>query len=146
MCRPFAKPSSGLEPETPSLPWNVSGNRWQPTATVLAYLSRFRGGPICDRLPPVATALLHKRSIPLRGLRVGSVRINSLRRLGDDPRDHVGAPLSHLLGNSFRFDHYQLGAGFEVAAGKIDRVRDVAGAFGWNLALRKPKRCSLPDR
>jgi hypothetical protein len=28
------KPSDGLEPPTPSLPWNVSGNRSQPTATV----------------------------------------------------------------------------------------------------------------
>jgi hypothetical protein len=37
---------------------------------------------------------------------------------------------SHLLRNSFRFDHYQLGARFEVAAGKINRLRDVAGAFG----------------
>src|SRR5947207_15409124 len=33
---PFAgvssKPSDGLEPSTPSLPWNFSGNRSQPTA------------------------------------------------------------------------------------------------------------------
>ena len=31
---PSEKPSSGLEPETPSLPWNDSGNGSQPTATV----------------------------------------------------------------------------------------------------------------
>jgi hypothetical protein len=52
----FAEPSDGLEPSTPSLPWHSRGNRSQPTATLLAYLSRFRGGPICDRLPPVATS------------------------------------------------------------------------------------------
>jgi hypothetical protein len=49
--------------QTPCLPWNFSGNRWQPTATVFACFSRFRGGPICHRLPAVATALLHKCSI-----------------------------------------------------------------------------------
>jgi hypothetical protein len=40
--RNFPKPSSGLEPETPSLPWNVARNRLQSTATVLACFSRFR--------------------------------------------------------------------------------------------------------
>jgi hypothetical protein len=34
--RESSKPSSGLEPETPSLPWNNSGNWSQPRATVLA--------------------------------------------------------------------------------------------------------------
>jgi hypothetical protein len=60
----FAEPSNGLEPSTPSLPWNDSGNWSQPTATVFPYLSRFSGRRICHRLPPVATARLHKRSIP----------------------------------------------------------------------------------
>jgi hypothetical protein len=50
------KPSDGLEPSTPSLPWNLSGNRLQPTATVCACPSRFRGRPICHRLRLVATA------------------------------------------------------------------------------------------
>jgi zinc D-Ala-D-Ala dipeptidase len=36
LCRYVAEPSGGLEPPTPSLPWNISGNPWQPTATVLA--------------------------------------------------------------------------------------------------------------
>jgi hypothetical protein len=57
------KPSGGLEPSTPSLPWNASGNRSQPTATVFGCLSRFRRIHICHRLPPVATAGLHKGSI-----------------------------------------------------------------------------------
>jgi hypothetical protein len=61
LCR--REPSDGLEPSTPSLPWNASGNRSQPTATVFAFLSRFRGRSICHRLPPVATAGLHKCSI-----------------------------------------------------------------------------------
>ena len=63
---PFAgllcKPSDGLEPSTPSLPWNDSGNRSQPTATVFACLGRFRGRAVCQRLPRVATAGLHKGS------------------------------------------------------------------------------------
>jgi len=58
-----AKPSSGLEPETPSLPWNFSGNRSQPVATDLACFCGFRGSPICRRLPSVATTELHKGSI-----------------------------------------------------------------------------------
>jgi hypothetical protein len=60
------KPSDGLEPATPSLPFWGPGNWSQPSATVFACLSRFRGRSICHRLPPVATAGLHKRSIPRR--------------------------------------------------------------------------------
>jgi hypothetical protein len=64
VCRDFApKPSDGLEPSTPSLPWNPGGNRSQPAATVFADLSRFRRRRICHRLPAVATAGLHKGSI-----------------------------------------------------------------------------------
>jgi hypothetical protein len=62
-CGAFAEPSDGLEPSTPSLPWNVARNRWQSTATVY-----FRGvwrGSICRRLPLVATTGLHKGSFPL---------------------------------------------------------------------------------
>jgi hypothetical protein len=60
------EPSDGLEPSTPSLPCALIGNPSQPTATVLACWSRSRGTPICHRLPLVATALLHKRSIRWR--------------------------------------------------------------------------------
>jgi hypothetical protein len=63
LCRTFAEPSDGLEPSTPSLPWDSRGSRSQPTATVFAYLSRFRVSAICHRLPPVAPARLHKGSI-----------------------------------------------------------------------------------
>src|SRR6266511_2614653 len=48
--RNFGEPSDGLEPSTPSLPF-------------LACFSRFRGLFICHRLPLVAPAGLHKRSI-----------------------------------------------------------------------------------
>jgi hypothetical protein len=58
-----AKPSDGLEPSTPSLPWNNSSKRSQPRATVLASFRGFRCRRICHRLPPVATAGLHKGSI-----------------------------------------------------------------------------------
>jgi hypothetical protein len=74
MCGAFAEPSDGLEPSTPSLPWNAAGNQSQPTATVFAYLSVYRTRTICDQLPPVATAGLHKGSILrcLFGLRASS--------------------------------------------------------------------------
>jgi hypothetical protein len=55
----IGKPSDELEPSTPSLPWHCRGSRSQPTATIFACSSRLRRRPICDRLPPVATALLH---------------------------------------------------------------------------------------
>src|SRR4029450_13909786 len=58
------EPSDGLEPSTPSLPWNVSGNRRQHAATRSACFRPFGCRRICHRLPPVATALLHTRSIP----------------------------------------------------------------------------------
>jgi integrase len=60
------KPSDGLEPSTPSLPWNVARNRWQSTATVFAYLCGFWRGGICRRLPLVATTGLRKGSHPVR--------------------------------------------------------------------------------
>jgi hypothetical protein len=41
----------------------LRGNWSQPTATVSACFSRFRGRSICHRLPLVAPARLHKRSI-----------------------------------------------------------------------------------
>ena len=31
----FVEPSDGLEPSTPSLPWNFVRNWWQPVATEL---------------------------------------------------------------------------------------------------------------
>ena len=63
VCGQFFKPSDGLEPSTPSLPCAPIGNWLQPVATVLACFGRFRGVPICHRLPLVATAGLHKGSI-----------------------------------------------------------------------------------
>jgi hypothetical protein len=49
------EPSDGLEPSIPSLPWNVSGNGWQPVATDFACfcgfaVRRFAAG--CQRLQP----------------------------------------------------------------------------------------------
>jgi hypothetical protein len=41
------EPSDGLEPSTPSLPWNFARNRWQPVATDLACFRRFRAQRIC---------------------------------------------------------------------------------------------------
>jgi len=47
-CRDFLKkPSDGLEPSTPSLPWNVARNRWQPMATDLACICGFGAQSIC---------------------------------------------------------------------------------------------------
>ena len=63
ICRAFSKPSDGLEPSTPPLPCHFHGNRSQSAATVFASLSRSCGRPMFHRLPPVATARLHKRSI-----------------------------------------------------------------------------------
>jgi hypothetical protein len=53
---------------TPSLPRAPIGNWSQPVATVLAYQSRFRGSRICHRLPMVAPARLHERSIFVAGI------------------------------------------------------------------------------
>src|SRR5438094_5737089 len=54
-------------------------NRSQPTATVIAFLSRFATPPICARLPPVATTGLHK----------GSIRCNQPRQ--QDPVSRVSS-------------------------------------------------------
>jgi hypothetical protein len=55
VCSPFAEPSDGLEPSTPSLPWNAACNRSQRTATVLAYFCGSCGRGLaadCHRLQP----------------------------------------------------------------------------------------------
>jgi hypothetical protein len=57
--------SDGLEPSTPSLPSDFRCNRSQPTATVFACLRRFQIRVVCQWLPPVTTAWLHKCSIRL---------------------------------------------------------------------------------
>jgi hypothetical protein len=75
----FVKPSDGLEPSTFSLPWNFSGNWWQPVATVFAWFCGFRTCRFagdCDRLQP-------RRSIKARFFVVGfgyeAVALPSLR-------------------------------------------------------------------
>jgi hypothetical protein len=55
VCGAFAEPSDGLEPSTPSLPWNVLGNRWQLVARiwlVLTVLRFARSAADCCRLQP----------------------------------------------------------------------------------------------
>jgi hypothetical protein len=59
--RGFAESSSGLEPETLSVPFAGRANWPQPTAMVFACLSRFRRCPICYRLRPLGS---NKRSMP----------------------------------------------------------------------------------
>jgi hypothetical protein len=49
ICRAFVQALWRTRTADPSLPWNFSGNRWQPTATVFACFSRFRARPICHR-------------------------------------------------------------------------------------------------
>jgi hypothetical protein len=86
--RNFEKPSDGLEPSTPSLPCAPKRLPWVAIGCRSAYLSRFRRPPICDRLPPVAPARLHKRSIPL---------LRSMMGKGI-PRARMGvAGVDHLL-------------------------------------------------
>jgi hypothetical protein len=57
------EPSDGLEPSTP--PYHCAPKRLPGAATACqsGCLSRFLGGRVCDRLPPVASAGLHKRSM-----------------------------------------------------------------------------------
>jgi hypothetical protein len=74
------KPSDGLEPSTPSLPWSFGGNWSQPTAMVSARFRPFRGRSICHRLPQVATARLHKGSIERCPLWLRSVAGRNLCR------------------------------------------------------------------
>src|SRR5205823_3786643 len=55
--------TGGSPRQTPCLRWNVAGNRWQPVATDLACFSVVWVLSICDQLPLVAPAGLHKGSI-----------------------------------------------------------------------------------
>ncbi len=99
------KPSDGLEPSTPSLPCAAIGNRSQPTATVFASLSRFRGLPICHRLPSVATALLHRCSILSAAGEVHKPAAHAtFDRLADVGLGYLslGQPLTSLSGRAQR--------------------------------------------
>jgi hypothetical protein len=71
VCGAFAEPSDGLEPSTPSLPWNFLGNRWQPVATDFAC---FRGFEWAVDLPAIAAGCNHK------GLHKGSIRSSLFRQ------------------------------------------------------------------
>src|SRR5436189_153022 len=75
ICRSLVKPSDGLEPSTPSLPCAPKPLPWVATGCRSGYLRRFHSRRICDRLPPVAPAWLHKCSILDAGLRRRSIRI-----------------------------------------------------------------------
>src|SRR5439155_16074411 len=99
-CGAFVEPSSGLEPETPSLPCDSNGNWWQPVATVRARSSHFRpfGEPnVCHRLRPLCSITVpsqsaQKRALSLRattadevdggpfGIRVDSHRVAAHRK------------------------------------------------------------------
>ena len=57
------KPSDGLEPSTPSLPFRCARNYRQSAARDSACLSDFATVRICRHSSPVAPALLHKCSI-----------------------------------------------------------------------------------
>src|SRR2546426_3091647 len=63
VCGASAEPSSGLEPETPSLPLPCARNYWRPEATDSACLGRFGRCRTCAGSPPFAPALLHKCSM-----------------------------------------------------------------------------------
>ena len=56
------EPSDGLEPSTPSLPCGLGPLPWVAGGCAMACLSRFRAWCICQRLPLVAPAGLHKCS------------------------------------------------------------------------------------
>jgi Adenylate and Guanylate cyclase catalytic domain len=48
----FAEPSDGLEPSTPSLPWNIAGNRWQRICLGFWVYEAGRFAPACRLLQP----------------------------------------------------------------------------------------------
>jgi hypothetical protein len=89
------KPSSGLEPETPSLPCAAKRLPWVATRCGSSCLSGFRGCPICHRLPLVAPAWLHKRSIARRPIPDGTSALRVAAR-GSGACEH--AERSHLAG------------------------------------------------
>jgi hypothetical protein len=89
--RPFAGLCEALfrtRTETPSLPSRFSGDGSQPMATVLACFRRFRGLFICHRLPLVAPARLHKRSILSAQIRDEKTDLAALE-FPDRTRDHL---------------------------------------------------------
>ena len=74
-CSPFAEPSDGLEPSTPSLPCDPNGNRWQPVAIVWRSFKPISGVRRAEPLPPVAPALFHNCSIPI-GPKTGTLKLD----------------------------------------------------------------------
>src|SRR6266487_1883130 len=92
-------PATGGSPrQTPCLPCATIGNQWQPTATVLACSSRFRGHAICDRLPPVAPAWLFLKKGRVSSHRCSFTSSRTPER--SDAHLFLGAWRAHRVGGS----------------------------------------------
>src|SRR6266508_1408879 len=90
------------------LPWAPIGNRWQPTATVFACLSRFQSRPICRRLPLVAPArlFLNASSPCERDIGTSKLRERSASRplVAIAWRSRVSVEKPRLVGKHHRLD------------------------------------------
>src|SRR5262245_53607544 len=64
ICRAFPKPSDGLEPWTPPYHQVLARCVGLPTVAKWLVWAVLEEGRLCHRLPPVASAPLHKCSIP----------------------------------------------------------------------------------
>ena len=80
------KPSDGLEPSTPSLPCAAGALPLVAGGCRSACLRRSWGFPVCDWLPPVAPAWLHRCSIPRRRI-AGRKTVPTARRIAPLQRE-----------------------------------------------------------
>jgi hypothetical protein len=96
-CGVFAEPSDGLEPSTPSSPWNVSSNRSQPVATDFACFRGLRARRFatnCHRLQPPGSIKVHPRlcAAGLARCRGGDARCRDAGAAAAFPADSLSQP------------------------------------------------------
>ena len=132
------KPSCGLEPQTPSLPCAANGLPWVAIGCGSACLSGFRARPICHRLPPVAPAGLHKRSMVRSGI-ADADRVSGARA----GRPNV-ATSSEGEGPSFperRSDWHGSAAGHRRGV-----PSSLQPSWAWLSAVERPRATSVCSR
>ena len=78
----FPEPSSGLEPETPSLPCDFGGNRWQPVGNEIWLVAAVSGLETIEPFAPRCTLVFPQPFHPLPALQrfSGSPQLRGRRR------------------------------------------------------------------
>jgi hypothetical protein len=139
ICWPFKSPLTDSNRRPP--PYHPKRLPWVATGCRSAYLSGFRRPPICHRLPPVAPARLHKRSILLlrslmgKGIPRAGIRVSGVDHLRSREGVIVRRP-QRCLRVVTRMNSFSFTAGCaHSSAGPRLPSRYGRGSPGWSVGI-----------